>query len=162
MQLLAFLWMTLSVIAQEATPAPAQPATASLTVATRVLPPFIITGGDSYVGFSAELWNELAKRSNISFNWKETANVKEILAAVETGQAQVGIAAISVTSEREQKFDFSQPMFESGLQVLVPSTNDEGFSFRRLLGTFTTGAMPYLLGILGAVDFGAGTFGLVG
>lgn len=149
MQLLAFLWMTLSVIAQEATPAPAQPATASLTVATRVLPPFIITGGDSYVGFSAELWNELAKRSNISFNWKETANVKEILAAVETGQAQVGIAAISVTSEREQKFDFSQPMFESGLQVLVPSTNDEGFSFRRLLGTFTTGAMPYLLGILG-------------
>lgn len=147
--ILALVWGAVAGLAQD-TPAAAPSATTSLNVATRVLPPFIIPGGDSYVGFSAELWNELAKRSNTSYAWKETANVKEILAAVESGQADVGIAAISVTSEREQKFDFSQPMFESGLQVLVPASGDEeGFSLARLLGTFTTGAMPYLLGILG-------------
>jgi polar amino acid transport system substrate-binding protein len=138
--------------AQDASP----PAT--VTVATRVLPPFIIPGGEAYVGFSAELWEELAKRSNIAFTWKERANVKELLAAVESGEAQVGIAAISVTSEREQLFDFSQPMFESGLQVLVPTAGEEGFSFSRLLGTFTTGAMPYLLGILGLLILVPGHF----
>ena len=147
--LLALVWVAVGSLAQDSSSA-APSTNKSITVATRVLPPFIIPGGDSYVGFSAELWNELALRSNISYTWKETANVKEILAAVENSQAEVGIAAISVTSEREQKFDFSQPMFESGLQVLVPvSGEEEGFSVRRLLGTFSTGAMPYLLGILG-------------
>jgi polar amino acid transport system substrate-binding protein len=137
-----FFW-TPSLLAQDAIATPT-----SVTVATRVLPPFIIPGGDAYVGFSAELWNELSSRNKLAYTWKETANVKEILAAVEGGQAQVGIAAISVTSEREQKFDFSQPMFESGLQVMVPATGDEGFSIWRLFGTFTTGAMPFLLGVL--------------
>jgi polar amino acid transport system substrate-binding protein len=148
--LLALVMLVSTAIAQEGDKAtPGASPQQQLIVATRVLPPFIIPGGDSYVGFSAELWNELAKRGGLPFAWKETANVKEILAAVESGQAQLGIAAISVTSEREQKFDFSQPMFESGLQVMVPTTGEEGFSVARLLGTFTNGAMPYLLGILG-------------
>jgi polar amino acid transport system substrate-binding protein len=157
--LIWLMWVTTASFAQvAATAEPSAVAPAQVTVATRVLPPFIIPGGDSYVGFSAELWNELAKRGNISFTWKETANVKEILAAVESSQAQVGIAAISVTSEREQKFDFSQPMFESGLQVMVPFSGEEGFSVGRLLGTFSTGAMPYLLGILGLLILVPGHF----
>lgn len=157
--LLTLVWLVSAPVAQEAV-TPSTPAVSQqqLTVATRVLPPFIIQGGDAYVGFSADLWNELAKRGNFSYAWKETANVKEILAAVERGEAQVGIAAISVTSEREQKFDFSQPMFESGLQVMVPTTAEEGFSAGRMLGTFTNGAMPYLLGILALLILVPGHF----
>ena len=119
-----------------------------IAVATRVLPPFIIEDGSGFIGFSAELWNEVARRLGVQFDWKKTENVKTILAAVESGEAQLGIAAISITAAREQQFDFSQPMFESGLQILVPSNDDGGFSFRQLLGYFTQGAMPYLLGIL--------------
>lgn len=142
---------TITTTAAQETPAskPRAVVQQTVTVATRALPPFIIPKGDTFVGFSAELWNELSKRSNIIFVWKETANVKEILAAVEKGEAQVGIAAISVTSERERKFDFSQPMFESGLQIMVQTKADEGFSFGRFFSTFTNGAMPYLLIILG-------------
>jgi polar amino acid transport system substrate-binding protein len=138
--------LALPSMAQEASTAPVGPA--KLTVATRVLPPFVLQSDDGLTGFSAELWGELAKRTGVSFDWKITKNVGEILATVEQGEAQVAIAAISVTSAREQKFDFSQPMFESGLQVMVPSSGDSGFSFRQLLGYFTQGAMPYLLGIL--------------
>jgi polar amino acid transport system substrate-binding protein len=119
-----------------------------LSVATRVLPPFIIKDGDVYTGFSAQLWDELAKRVNLQFQWKETANIKEILAAVASDEAQVGIAAISITSEREQKFDFSQPMFESGLQIMVPVEKSSGFSVAQMFRFLTGGAMPYLLGIL--------------
>jgi polar amino acid transport system substrate-binding protein len=121
---------------------------ASVTVATRILPPFVMEGSAGFEGFSVDLWTELAKRSAVSFTWKKTENVKAILAAVESGEAQVGIAAISITSAREQKFDFSQPMFDSGLQVMVSAKNDGGFSFRQILGYFTQGAMPYLMGIL--------------
>lgn len=122
--------------------------TANLVVATRVLPPFIIKDGDAYTGFSAQLWQELANRTGVQFTWKETGNVKEILAAVKSGEAQMGIAAISITSEREQNFDFSQPMFESGLQIMVPTEADNGFSPLVILSYFTRGAMPYLLGLL--------------
>jgi polar amino acid transport system substrate-binding protein len=136
----------LPVSAQDTTTAPV--VTGSVTVATRILPPFVIETPSGLDGFSAELWTELAKRAGVTFAWKKTENVKAILAAVESGEAQVGIAAISITAAREQQFDFSQPMFESGLQVMVSAQNDGGFSLRQILGYFTQGAMPYLLGIL--------------
>jgi polar amino acid transport system substrate-binding protein len=137
------------------TPAFAQdapPATPNgpFVVATRILSPFVMQSEDgSYAGFSAELWQELAKRTGIDFSWKVTNNVQEILATVEKGEAQVGIAAISITAAREQSFDFSQPMFDSGLHILVKANDQGSFSFSNLLYFFTRGAMPYLLGILG-------------
>jgi polar amino acid transport system substrate-binding protein len=152
---LASCLLHLPSFAQEATQPPAATAEPEaqlprkLTVATRVLPPFIIEADGGYTGFSADLWNELAKRTGESFDWKKTDDVKSILAAVEKGEAQIGIAAISITSAREQQFDFSQPMFESGLQVMVASQDDAGFSFRKVFGFFSQGAMPYLMGLLG-------------
>ena len=136
-------WLAAGTFAQNTT----QPQ--QISVAMRVLPPFMMRDGDTVTGFSAELWAELARRTSVSYNWKETANVKEILAAVEKGEAQVGITAISITAAREQQFDFSQPMFESGLQILVPLEQGGGFSLAQFLGFFTRGAMPYLLGLLG-------------
>ena len=133
-------------------PAPAAPAATSLTksvVATRLLPPFIIEQGESYTGFSAELWQELAKRTGLEFTWKRVGNVKEILAAIDSSEAQIGIAAVSITAAREEKYDFSQPMFESGLQIMVPSIEDNGFNVAEIAGFMTRGAMPYLLAILG-------------
>jgi polar amino acid transport system substrate-binding protein len=117
-------------------------------VVTRVLPPFVIEDGENYIGFSAELWQELAKRTSIDFTWKRAGNVKEILAAIDSSEAQIGIAAVSITAAREQLYDFSQPMFESGLQIMVPNV-DAGFSWRDLLDFMTRGAMPYLMAILG-------------
>jgi polar amino acid transport system substrate-binding protein len=137
------LWLTHPALPQNAE------ASQKIIVATRILPPFIIEGPSGLEGFSAELWTELASRVNVTFEWKKTENVKAILAAVDAAQAQVGIAAISITAAREQQFDFSQPMFDSGLQVMVSTQNDGGFSLRQILGYFTQGAMPYLLGLLG-------------
>ena len=45
----------------------------------------------------------------------------DMLDAVETGRADLAVANISVTSAREEVFDFSRPIFGSGLQILVPA-----------------------------------------
>ena len=140
--------LVLPLSAQETAPQPTVANGGQVTVATRILPPFVIQGADGLEGFSVDLWTELATRAGVTFTWKKTENVKAILASVEANEAQVGIAAISITAAREQKFDFSQPMFESGLQVMVATEDSSGFSFRQLPGYFTQGAMPYLLGIL--------------
>jgi polar amino acid transport system substrate-binding protein len=125
-----------------------EPMPVKVTVATREITPFIMKAGDGFTGFSAELWAELAKRMGLQYDFAVKANVGELLGAVEKGEGQVGIAAISITAEREQKFDFSQPMMDSGLQVMIAQTDDSGFSLREVMSFFTRGAMPYLLGLL--------------
>ena len=75
-----------------AAPAATAPATPHLRVVTRELPPFIIREGEGYSGFSAELWQELATRLGVAFDWLEKKNVKEILQAVEQSEADIGIA----------------------------------------------------------------------
>jgi polar amino acid transport system substrate-binding protein len=50
----------------------------------------------------------------------------EMLGAVRDGKADLAIAAISITAEREAQFDFSYPIFNSGLQILVRTPKKSG------------------------------------
>lgn len=144
------LWLLLSgpVTAQDA---PLQKVPETISVVTRVLPPFVIKKGEVYSGFSVELWDAIAKELAINYQWVEKKNVKEIIAGVNTGEGALGIAAISITAEREEKFDFSQPMFDSGLQILVPSNKDTGLGFGQIWELFTTGPMRIMLLLMAAL-----------
>jgi polar amino acid transport system substrate-binding protein len=144
-------WLVMVLITFAVPPAFAQLAPGKIVVATRVLPPFIIKDGDSYAGFSAALWEYIAQDAGVAFSWKEVGNVKEIIATVEKMEAQAAIAAISITSEREAKFDFSQPIFESGLQIMVPAGADGGFGFMNVLRILSSGALPAMLALLAAL-----------
>jgi polar amino acid transport system substrate-binding protein len=124
-----------------------QPVPKKLTVVTRVIPPFVVKEGAAYSGFSIELWQAIANELKADFEFLEVSNIREILGAVEANKADIGIAAISITSEREEKFDFSQPMFESGLQIMAPSQTQSTFSWRHVRDFLTTGAIPFLLGL---------------
>lgn len=94
--------------------------TAPLTVAIKPLTPFVIYNSDgTYSGFSIELWEEIARRMNVQFEYLPLQTVTEVLDAVRTRQANVGIAGISITREREEFVDFSQPMFNSGLKIMT-------------------------------------------
>ena len=85
--------------------------------------------------------------------FKEYRNVPEMLAAVADGSANAAIAAITVTSDREETVDFTQPYFESGLGVAVPADKEiEWLSILR--GIFTPRffeAVGVLIGIAGLV-----------
>ena len=77
-----------------------------LRVITRVISPFVLKEGDSYKGFSVELWAAIAKELDVPFHFVEKNNIKEILASMAASEGDVAIAAISITAEREQKLDF--------------------------------------------------------
>jgi polar amino acid transport system substrate-binding protein len=98
----------------------------TLRIATRVVPPFVIDEAGRLEGFSIDLWNAIAQELGVKSRYVTTSNVKDLLAAIKAGRAEVGIAAISITSEREKSFDFSQPMFDAGLQVMVRDQKQGG------------------------------------
>jgi polar amino acid transport system substrate-binding protein len=135
-----------------AQPAPvAQPNPISaqqITVVTRVLAPFVTQTGDVYGGFSVALWDAISQELGLATQWRDMVTVSDILGAVERGEAQAAIAAISITAQREEKFDFSQPMFESGLQILVRADGEAGLSLAQLWAMVSGGSMPWLIGLL--------------
>jgi polar amino acid transport system substrate-binding protein len=119
-----------------------------LRIVTRLVPPFVMKDGELYKGFSVELWQAIAKEIGKSFHFIEVPTIKEILAGMKSDQGDVAIAAISITSQREQEFDFSQPMFDSGLQILVRNENSGALNVGQIWNLLTSGAMPFLLSLL--------------
>lgn len=108
------------------TSASAEDAAPALRVATRLVPPLVQRDGDHLTGFSIDLWNALAGRLGAKTDFIEMPDVASLLDAVHAGKADVGIAAISITADRDKVFDFSQPMLSSGLQILVRGKADQG------------------------------------
>jgi polar amino acid transport system substrate-binding protein len=96
-------------------PASAQP----LRVATVTRPPFSMQEGGVDTGFSIELWQALMADVGRESRIVRAAQFGDMLDMVATGKADAAIANISITAAREGAFDFSQPIFESGLQIMV-------------------------------------------
>lgn len=94
-----------------------------LKTATRILPPFVVGEDPNLTGFSAELWLAIVQRLGLRSEWVARPTVVDLLEAVRSGEADVGVAAVSITSERDRQFDVSQPIFDSGLQILVRDTS---------------------------------------
>ena len=85
-----------------------------------LLRPSIVGGREVALrGFSIELWNSISARLNRETEYLVVSDVGELLDAVGDGRADLGIAAVSITSEREGRFDFSQPILNAGLQILM-------------------------------------------
>jgi polar amino acid transport system substrate-binding protein len=126
-----------------------------LRVSTKPLDPFVIKADDgTYAGFSVELWTEIAKRNNWTFEWVWNETVNDVLADVETNSADVGIAGITINKEREEIVDFSHPMFNGGLQIAVSGAEQKGFT--ALLKQIFSPALFRLIGVLALFIFIAG------
>jgi polar amino acid transport system substrate-binding protein len=119
----------------------------TLKLATRLVPPFVTEENGELGGFSIELWKNIAQELDIKSEFKKTGTVTELLNTVKSKRVDAGIAAISVTSQREQDFDFSQPIFDSGLQILVRNQGHHS-SIGRLVDSLFTPALFQLLGIM--------------
>lgn len=76
------------------------------------------------VGFDMEIIREIADRAGFDINLK-TMNFNGIIPALQTGNVDIAIAGITITKEREQIVDFSDPYYDSGLRILIRSGEDD-------------------------------------
>jgi len=120
----------------------------TLRVGIKELDPFVVRAGtDKYAGFSIELWDEIAKRNGwtTQYVWHD-GPVTELLDDVQQGGVDVGIAGISITKDREERLDFSYPMFNAGLQVMTRPLGGSSWT-SELSGFVGAGVGRYLLAL---------------
>jgi polar amino acid transport system substrate-binding protein len=86
-----------------------------------------------FVGIDIDLINEIAANQHFTVTIKPLG-FDAALQAVQANQADGVIAGMSITDERKKVFDFSDPYFESGVQMAVLDTNDDIKSYEDLRG----------------------------
>ncbi len=91
-----------------------------LRVGTKPFAPFAFVQDGEYIGFSIDLWEEIAEELELEYELYGEKTVTNLLESVSSGDTDIAISGITITSEREKTVDFSHPFFESGLQILVP------------------------------------------
>jgi|SRR5690625_896099 len=70
------------------------------------------------VGFDIDLITALAKEAGIEIEI-ETLEFSGIVAGLGTGKFDIGIAGMTITEDRKENIDFTQPYYEAGLILAV-------------------------------------------
>lgn len=111
--------LTLSVHAQSALPE------TGLTVGVAGDAPFVIHNpqNNSLEGISLTIWENIADKKNWEYQYKYFTTVDEALTALQQGEVDLLAGPISITSERVEKFLFSQPYYQSSLTIASRDEN---------------------------------------
>lgn len=100
-----------------AMPAGAQDTTLRFVTVDRA--PFSTPGPNGPEGFSIDLMKAIADELGRSVEFEFVSSFPEMLARVEAASVDGAMANISITAEREERLDFTQPIFGSGIKILL-------------------------------------------
>jgi len=90
-----------------------------ITVASNMAyPPFEFAPRNGPKGFDIELMNEIAKRAGFKAKY-ENVQFDSILRGLDADLFDAAISAMTITGEREQQTDFSDPYFNADQALLV-------------------------------------------
>ncbi len=138
--LLLAIGFVLPVAAQQAAAPPAK----KLRVIAKTAEPFAFETNGEASGYSVDLWRRVAKEAGLEYEIKLVKSVPEVLGAIQKGEADVGVGALSITEEREKVLDFTLPFFdESGLQI-VAHARTAGSPFAAFGSLFNSGTLKVL------------------
>lgn len=130
-----------------------------LSIGTKEAPPFAIENPDgTWGGLSIDLWNRVAHKLGVESRYVET-DLEGLFQGIRDGDFDASVAAITVTAEREAEFDFTHPIYTTGLGIAARST---GGGWMHVLRQFFSisffRAIIALLGVLLLVGFVAWLF----
>ena len=128
--------------------------TSPLRVGITEVPPFVIADGKGgWEGISIDLWRAIADRQGWAYEW-QVMPFSDLLGAVERGEVDVVVGALTMTSEREAVFDFSHPFYQTGLSIGLPHSPKQGL-LQSLKALFSWGFLS-VIGALALLLLGVG------
>lgn len=98
--------------------------------------PFVVKKGNEYFGFEIELWEMIAREMKIKFEYTNHS-FQELIPLAAERKTDIALGAITIKEEREKIVDFSHPVFDSGLRILL-SKNRSKIDFLGTIETFLT------------------------
>ncbi len=120
-----------------------------LTIGTVERPPFMMKDKEENIGgFSIELWNEISNKLNKKTHFKEFATFSDMTNATQAGKVHASISNISITSKREAIMDYSQPIYDSGLQILISKKENKIFYLQII---WDSGILLFILFAIGVL-----------
>lgn len=95
--------------------------TEEVTVASNIAyPPFEFNEGGEPTGFDIDLMNAIAEEAGFEVDY-QNVRFDGIVQGLASGQYEVAISAMTITEEREQQVDFSEPYFNADQSLMVQS-----------------------------------------
>jgi ABC-type amino acid transport substrate-binding protein len=137
------LWATAPARAADETPARA------MVVGTKPSPPFVVKQPDgTWGGLAIDLWKLVAADMGVRVTMRPFEQVQALLDAVERGEVDVAVGAITVTADRERSLDFTMPIYSTGLGIAVrPARGELASIARRVLGWQLAAALGLLIAL---------------
>jgi polar amino acid transport system substrate-binding protein len=88
-------------------------------------PPFEMQQGGAYTGFDLDLMREIAKGLNVQMTVQDTGfDALQSGLTLNSNQCDIAASAMTITKEREQNLDFTEPYYDSEQSLLVPEGSD--------------------------------------
>lgn len=122
-----------------------------LQVAVRDLAPFVLYDNRTYGGFEIELAELIGTQLGRRVELYAVDTVAKQLDDVLRGAADLAMGGVAITQDREALVDFSLPVLDTGLTILVPTDADQGIlgQIRGFLRTVANSDLPWLLVVFG-------------
>ena len=119
-----------------------EPPTERVRVVMTEFEPFVSNDDGRADGFYAEIWDRVADDIGVGYDvvWVDTFG--ELLTTIESGDADVAVAPLSPTAEREVRFDFTSAVISSGPQI---GYHERLAVERSLVGALFSGAVRQIL-----------------
>lgn len=105
--------------------------------------PFVINQDQKWQGISVEVWDLIAQEDNVKYEAKPYENVADALNDLREGKLDAVVGPTSITSERAELVEFSQPYFQSSLAIL--SRVDDPTFWDRIAPLFTINLLYALI-----------------
>lgn len=137
----------LALVATLAFPALAAEQAPEIRAVAVVVRPLVVEEGGHLTGFSIDLWNEVAARLKVKTRSRVVPDVDALFGALRANEADVAISGAFYSAERDREFDFTYPILNSGLQVMVRGTGESASDrpLRGFLKVLLSGGMIYWL-----------------
>ena len=108
--------------------------TPKLRVVVRNIEPFCFEEDGRRKGYAMELWDAIARDCGFQYDARTVNSAQAMVDDLSAKKADVGIGALSITSQRQMLIDFSHPFYDSGLDILTSTKGqDSAFHLLRLL-----------------------------
>jgi ABC-type amino acid transport substrate-binding protein len=140
---LFFLASILILVSQPVDAAQSEPI---LKVGISPFSPFVVLAPTGPTGMSIDLWQAIALQIDRKFEYITCKGVGDKLQRLEQGRIDVAIGGITITEKREEILDFTHPVYETGLDILIPKIDSP--TLLGLISSLFEGQKIYFFGAL--------------